>query len=172
MLVEADPGPAVTDGHPLALVLDGSASVTIELARAQQALAALLSGHAVDARATYACELVVEEWVSNVWRHGDPRRAPARHTDLPREPAPGSVATVDVRIRVEPQQIRLDFRDHGIAFDPTHATPTAPAAGLATAKVGGLGLRMMRGVIQHWAYERRDNVNLLSIWIQRAPVPA
>lgn len=140
----------------LSLALDGAAAVTGELERVRRLLAGVLVQHQVDARATYACELVLEEWVTNVWRHG------GLHAD-------GGVATgvVAIECEVQPQQVRLQFRDEGIAFDPTTAAEPAPPSGLASARVGGLGLRMMRGVVHHWQYRREHGSNLLTAWIAR-----
>jgi serine/threonine-protein kinase RsbW len=124
-----------------------------ELERARASLDAVLADALVDARAVYACELVLEEWLTNVWRHGYRQQ-------------PNDFGVV-LRLRLDRQAVTLDFLDAGPAFDPCAMPQPVRPAGLAHAEPGGLGLTMIRRAASHWEHERRGHVNRLLVRIPR-----
>ena len=77
----------------------------------------------------YNVELVFEEIVANIVRHGsEPERAAAVH----------------VALEVGGESIVLTFLDDGVPFDPRERTdPIAPKS-LEEATIGGLGLMLVR----------------------------
>ena len=54
------------------------------------------------------------------------------------------------------------IEDNGRQFDPTRAPPPAPAASLEEAKVGDLGIHLMRSFASGMDYERCDGRNRLT----------
>jgi serine/threonine-protein kinase RsbW len=78
-------------------------------------------------------------------------------------------ATQDDRLEIVVEVERTDqglvawIEDNGRVFDPTQV-PRAPVpASLAQAKVGDLGVHLMRSFANGMHYERRDNRNRLTI---------
>jgi anti-sigma regulatory factor (Ser/Thr protein kinase) len=92
----------------------------------------------------YNIELVFEEIVANIVRHGsDPERAVAIH----------------VALEVGGESIVLTFLDDGVPFDPRERTdPIAPKS-LEDATVGGLGLMLVRRAATGLEYCRTADQN-------------
>jgi serine/threonine-protein kinase RsbW len=68
-----------------------------------------------------------------------------------------------VEVEREDQTLVARIEDNGSAFDPTQVLrPPAPAS-LAEAKVGNLGIHLMRSFATGMHYERRDSRNRLTI---------
>ncbi len=122
------------------------------LAALQRELSALLQREGVDARAVYGCELVLDEWLANIRRHGGDaaRRRP-----------------VAIAVTVQPADVTLVFEDSGPEFDPVTATPPELATSLADARPGGLGLRLIGRAASDWRYERLADRNLLTVRVAR-----
>lgn len=111
-----------------------------------------LAPHEPSAQTRYKVELILEETLMNVIWHAF--RDEAEHR-------------INVRVKVEPQQIVLQFEDDGIAFDPlTASEPVAPAS-LDDAVPGGLGLLLVRKLSTSVGYERREGRNRLTITVSR-----
>jgi anti-sigma regulatory factor (Ser/Thr protein kinase) len=94
----------------------------------------------------FAVRLCLEESVTNVIRHG-------------------VVADGHQEIRVS--EARRDGRlsvcveDHGAAFDPTECPPPEHATSIADAKIGGLGIHLMRQFATQIDYRRVGPINRL-----------
>lgn len=103
-------------------------------------------------RCVYALELVLEEWLSNVMRHGS-----------------GSVepATVEIQVRVLPQAVELRFEDRQAPFDPLRQAPPRRPASLDDARPGGLGLELIRTQTSFLHHERDGDRNVLLACIPR-----
>src|SRR5262245_25946431 len=69
---------------------------------------------------------------------------------------------VEVERRDETLVVRIE--DNGSGFDPTQVPRPAVPASLAEARVGNLGIHLMRGFASSMRYERRDSRNRLTIW--------
>jgi anti-sigma regulatory factor (Ser/Thr protein kinase) len=114
-------------------------------------LAAWIEGSAMrdlPASLSFAVQLCLEEAVANIMMY-------STTTD----------DRLEIVIEVERRDQTLVARveDNGSAFDPTQVPrPLAPAS-LAEAKVGNLGIHLMRSFASGMHYERRDNRNRLTI---------
>jgi anti-sigma regulatory factor (Ser/Thr protein kinase) len=88
-------------------------------------------------RARYNAELVFEEIVSNVVRHGD-------------------AGAIDVSLACEPDadRIVLTFDDDGPPFDPLEQPLPGRPASIEEAPLGGLGLVLVRRASTSLRYER------------------
>ena len=64
-------------------------------------------------------------------------------------------------------EVRLEFADRGIPFDPTRTAEPDLAASVVDRQIGGLGLYMVRKMSRQVAYERRGNENVLTVVIAR-----
>ena len=86
---------------------------------------------------------------------------------------PGGEGTVEVQM-AEPDggtAIRLVFSDRGIPFDPLAAAPPDTAAPLAERRIGGLGIHVVRKLMDRVDYRRtEDGRNVLTLE-KRFPTP-
>ena len=113
-----------------------------------QAVRDHLAAHAVGERGIYNAELVVEEIFTNTVRYGFDSQDAHR---------------IAIRIVASPDAIALDFDDDAREFDPTQQSAPPQPESLEKAKIGGLGLMLVRRIAQAIAYRRKNERNLLSI---------
>ena len=77
--------------------------------------------------------------------------------------------TTDNRLKIVVEVERRDqtlvarIEDNGSAFDPTQVRRPLVPASLAEAKVGNLGIHLMRSFAAGMHYERRDSRNRLTM---------
>src|SRR5262245_51323625 len=90
------------------------------------------------ARARYNVELIFDEIVANIIRHGG--AAPA--------------AEIEAEVELAAHEAILTFEDSGAPFDPREHPEPAPPRGLDDARVGGFGLMLVRKAAGHIDYER------------------
>lgn len=95
---------------------------------------------------TYAVELVLEEWVTNVFRHG-------------------AGSEVAVEVTFDGRLVEMRFTDDGRAFDPTVAPERVLPATLDEAEPGGLGLFLIRRYSRRWRYAREAGRNVMLVEI-------
>lgn len=115
------------------------------VAEQQARLAAFLLEAGIPAPLAARAELVFEEVVVNVIRHGFADEA-AR-----------DAARVTVEASVTPSgAFTLVFEDSGRAFDPTQAALPGPARSLEEARIGGLGLPLIHRMAAALAYRRLE----------------
>jgi anti-sigma regulatory factor (Ser/Thr protein kinase) len=116
-----------------------------------QRLAAWIEGWArkdVSSDLSFAVQLCLEEAVANVIMYGGM-----------------SDARLKIVIEVERNGTTLVARvvDNGRQFDPTQVPPPSIPASLAEAKIGDLGIHLMRSFASGMHYERRDGCNCLTL---------
>lgn len=124
------------------------------LGPAQQRLSGFLLAHGIGERTLYACELVLEEILTNIQNHGFDE--PAGHV-------------IEVQVTPGPQGVTLDFVDDGRPFDPRRQPEPAPAGSIEAATPGGRGLALVRRRAQSLDYQRRDGRNHLRVRVSSAP---
>lgn len=67
------------------------------------------------------------------------------------------------------EEIMVELHDDGAAFDPTKDAPIPdPAAAISDRPVGGLGIFLIREMVDDLAYRREEGWNHLTITIRRA----
>lgn len=125
---------------------------TTELAAGLDALEAALRAAHVPEETVLDLRLVAEEVLTNVAKYG--------HDD-------GAPHEVSLRLSLDADGATLEFRDDGRAFDPLSAPPPAPGA---DAGPGGLGIELVRALVDEAAYARRDGRNVLTLR-KRVPAP-
>jgi anti-sigma regulatory factor (Ser/Thr protein kinase) len=92
--------------------------------------------------------LVAEEVVTNVAKYGYP---------------PGAAAAMELRVSMEGDTVCLEFRDQGDPFDPLAQPPPDLDAPLLERPVGGLGLTLVRALVEEVRYIREGPVNVLHL---------
>jgi anti-sigma regulatory factor (Ser/Thr protein kinase) len=109
----------------------------------------------LDGTARYNAELVFEELVANIVKHG----APDRHA-----------LEVRFTLEVRPDSIILTFDDNGVAFDPRGRPDPLPQKSLDEARIGGYGLMLVRRAASSLDYLRTaDGHNRLTVKLPRSP---
>jgi anti-sigma regulatory factor (Ser/Thr protein kinase) len=123
-------------------------------AQAFEALRRKLEEVGLRGRSRYNVELVFEEIVTNIIRHGE-----VEHE----QPA------VEVALGFARDAVVMRFHDDGAPFDPReHAVPDTPGS-LEDARIGGLGIKLVRHVSTHIDYERTPEArNRLTVTIPAA----
>lgn len=131
--------------HRIALQFAGTHA---GFAHAFDDLRAALEGDALHPRTRFDVELVFEEIVANIVRHG------------------GAGTTVAVELDVVGGDVVMTIDDDGAPFDPTgRPDPTLPKS-LDDAPIGGLGLMMVRRAATEMRYDRTaEEKNRLTIRI-------
>lgn len=120
------------------------------LAQAHGWLAQQAQQHNWPSRVRFALQLVLDEALNNVIRHG-----------FPADPPPDAVIELTL-VSVLPF-VHLDIRDNGVAFDPTQQIPGALATNLKEARPGGHGLRLMRHYLHDMTYQYVGGYNYLRL---------
>jgi serine/threonine-protein kinase RsbW len=113
-------------GGALCLVLNNTIAA-IEDGRVR--IAAHLEPLCLDARVINRLEVVFEEVISNIVRHGF---------------TPRSNQTIVVSVTAQAGGIELSFEDDGVPFDPLAAPKLEPFTSIETARLGGLGIAAVR----------------------------
>ncbi len=116
-------------------------------------LRAVLDDYQIAGRPRFHVELVFEEIVTNVIRHG-------YHNDAAR--------SVDVLLTISDDAVEMAIEDDGVAFDPLERPdPTLPTS-LEAAPLGGLGILLARKMSRSLHYERTaDGRNRLVAVVDR-----
>jgi len=125
-----------------------------------QRLAGWIEGFARQGMSTdvsFAVQLCLEEAVANIIMYGA-----ARDDRL----------EIAVELERNGETLVARIEDNGRQFDPTRAPPPAVAASLEQAKVGDLGIHLMRSFASGMDYERRDGRNRLTLrFVESRPSP-
>jgi anti-sigma regulatory factor (Ser/Thr protein kinase) len=98
--------------------------------------------HSLAEEVQFDLNLVLEELFINAVRHGG---------------CEGTEKAVYVRLEATENEVRVEFRDRGRAFDPH----TAPPPDLS--KIGGLGIHLVRNIMQDFQYERSGDWNRITM---------
>lgn len=98
-------------------------------------------------------ELATEEAVTNICSYAY-------------EVPPGQVS---IRVSRTDDAVRVEFIDNGVPFDPLAADAPDLQADLENREVGGLGIFLIRRLLDEVHYHRRDNKNIMSLVIKHAP---
>ena len=97
----------------------------------------------------FALQLCLEEAVANIIMHG---RAEEERSEIA------------IELEQEGDTLRAQVEDSCQKFDPTGFPPRTPAASLEEAKVGDLGIHLMRSFACGMRYERRGQRNRSTFW--------
>src|SRR5262249_48580397 len=104
--------------------------------------------HGISSDVSFAVQLCLEEAVANIIMYGATRDE-----------------RLEIAVEVERNGATLIARieDNGRQFDPTRVPPPVVATSLEQAKVGDLGIHLMRSFASGMDYERREGRNRLTL---------
>lgn len=101
------------------------------------------------AKAKMQTALVVDEIFSNIARYAYSGAGGMLEADIGSEENPGAVVLV--------------FKDSGVPFNPLEQKEPDIAVPAAQRQIGGLGILMIKKLMDEIAYEYRDGQNILTI---------
>jgi serine/threonine-protein kinase RsbW len=104
--------------------------------------------------ADYALRLCAEEAAANVVLHGA-------------SSAEGDAGFVALRVEPAADAVHLIIEDRCGPFDPIDAPPHQAPTSLEEARIGGLGIHLMRQYARAMDYARVDGINRLTLTIGR-----
>ena len=105
----------------------------------------------------FKVNLVLEELVLNIGQHG---------AGLGENAA--GVRQVEIRLGSEPDRLIFEIVDDGMPFDPLSDAPEPDLqAALEDRRVGGLGLHLVRSVVDAMEYKRAAGKNHLTLVARR-----
>jgi anti-sigma regulatory factor (Ser/Thr protein kinase) len=110
----------------------------------QDALPALerfIAAHSLSPAVSNRVQVIFEELVSNAIRHGF---------------APGSSQSIRARLRASDDRVEMTFEDDGSPFNPFDQAAPPPFGPLENARVGGLGIPLVRKMSASTRYERPE----------------
>ena len=102
----------------------------------------------LDHKAVFNLNLALEEAVSNVIMYAYPE---------------GTEGMVDVDAVVDGKQVTFVITDSGKPFDPTAKEEVNINTGMAERPIGGLGIHLVRTIMDTVSYERKGENNILTI---------
>ncbi len=125
-----------------------------DLAAGQDSVLEFLGRRGISARTQFSVGLVFEEVVTNIIRHayGDDFSVVADDA-------------IEVTLSVAEEGVELNFADRGPPFNPLEVGDPGLPRTLGEAKVGGLGIMLVRKTARHLAYQRCDERNCLRVSI-------
>ena len=100
---------------------------------------------------TSKIELAAEEALVNIFRYAYPER-------------PGDVETT---CKADQGRFTLEIIDSGIPFDPTAMPDPDVTAGIQEREAGGLGIFLLKKVMDEVRYRRENDQNIVTLIIQK-----
>ncbi len=116
-----------------------------ELARVAAAFDAFATEHGVPPDARRSLQVVLDDLLANVVLHGLAARE-------------GGQAVVDVALAGD--AITVSVSDNGPPFDPLARAAPDTTLSIDDRKIGGLGIHLVRKMMDEVSYERRENRNV------------
>ena len=113
-----------------------------ELARLVEELERFCRESSLGEEIQYDLNLALEELFTNALRHGG---------------CEGMEQAIRIRLETAGDGVRVEFRDRGRPFDPA----TAPPPDLN--RVGGLGIHLVRKIMQDFEYQRTGEWNRITM---------
>lgn len=135
------------------MVVDPQLSVTLaarlpEITRLAGLVEDFGTRHGLPSSVVFDLNLSLEEVLTNVisYAYDDPHER-----------------SVDVRLKVDRSQVWAEIEDEGRAFNPLEAAPPDTEAGLDERRVGGLGIHLVRSLMDSVEYRREKGRNILTM---------
>jgi len=117
-----------------------------EIGRMSQEVATWCQRVALPEETEFQIDLVLDELVSNVIRHG--LKDSQEHC-------------IEVNLRCDEQDLILEVEDDGAPFNPLDSPTPDITKPIEERRIGGLGIYLVRQIMDHLAYERRAGKNYL-----------
>jgi len=132
-------------GEELEIKLNNKVS---ELERFNQTLTEFGQHHGLAPRLVHDLNLALEEILTNIISYGYPDNR--EHE-------------IKVRLSVQPGEVKAEVEDDGQPFNPLEAPEPDTAQSLQERTIGGLGIHLVRKLMDNLEYKRQGDRNLLTI---------
>ncbi len=119
-----------------------------EISRLYGFVEAIADEGGLDPALTASINLALEEAVTNVIEYAYPN---------------GTDGTVDVEAYLGPKILSFTISDSGMPFDPTARAEVDTTAGVEERPIGGLGIHLIRRIMDSVKYKRKNGMNILTI---------
>ena len=113
-----------------------------------EAVGLFVTKHSLPAEAANALYVSIDEAVSNAIAHGYPD---------------GGRGEIGVRLRRRPDSVVLEIEDDGAPFDPLQMPAPDLTLPLEQRPIGGLGIHLIRNLMDEVSYARREGRNVLKL---------
>lgn len=113
------------------------------------ALDAFAEAHSLSRHVTWPFQVALDEFVSNVARHG-------RRQD-------GPETTIEMELRLRRDELEIELVDDGPPFDPLAAPEPDISLPVEERPIGGLGILIVKRLMDAVEYERRADRNHLTM---------
>lgn len=124
-----------------------------EIARVGMAVERMVAAEDLGPRLGYAIELAVDELVTNVVCHGYPQ---------------GACGQIEVTLAIGTDWVTLTVADDGYPYDPLLAPDPPLTEPLETRRVGGLGIHLVRSLMDDVRYRREGDRNIVTCTLARS----
>lgn len=118
------------------------------LSELAEELAAFLENNGVDSEAAFAANLACEELVSNTIKYG--------YDDQ-------DAHVIGFRVELCAGELRMVVTDDGHAFNPFTMPDPDTSIPLEERGLGGLGIHFVRKLLDDCSYERKDELNIVTV---------
>ena len=105
--------------------------------------------HHLPSTVAHAADLALEEHLTNVMSYA--------YKDA-------ALHEIRVRLEIDHQRLRIEVQDDGIPFDPLSHRAVDTTLPPEEKPVGGLGIHLIRSVMDDVQYERKAGRNILRMW--------
>ena len=102
----------------------------------------------IDMALAMSLNLAMEEAVVNVMDYAYPE---------------GTEGEVDIEAIADEAQLHFTISDSGMPFDPTARAEVDTTAGVEERPIGGLGIHLIRRIMDSVKYKRKNDMNILTI---------
>ena len=117
-----------------------------ELEKLGRKLASFGQGIGLSKKCIFQINLALDELFTNIVSYGFPHNGPQ---------------WISVALSHDDGKIRVRMEDSGIPFDPASADTPDTVADIEDCKIGGLGLHLVKKVMDEITYERCDKKNII-----------
>lgn len=120
--------------------------------RANDLFGKFSAAHHLPAGAVWPFQIALDEMLSNIVDHGGSAKPKAKAK---------SKAGIDIEFRLDQGVLELTIEDDAAAFDPLMVPLPDTMAPIESRPVGGLGIYLVRRLMDAVEYERKDGRNRL-----------
>lgn len=140
------PGSPRGNGFELTIAPDRGA-----VARANAAFTAFAEANAVPAGVRRSLNVALDELLQNTIAHGFAGRQG------------GGIGVVTIAVELEMDRVTVTLTDDGRPFDPLGAAAPDTAGSLEERPIGGLGIHLVRQLMDEVRYQRRADRNIVTL---------
>ena len=119
-----------------------------ELELLYEVVTRFLQTHGQTSKFINSVNLVLEEMVTNVIKYAEPKAGDPH---------------VAVHLDLVSRQLTVTLIDNGPAFNPLLHPDVDTTAPIEEREIGGLGIHLVKKLVDHIEYQRRDNQNQLTL---------